>query len=228
LRAHELVVHVDTHRCRARVTEGDVFHASRRLLTPDAALSMWDPLIVSGNPQLTRLQRDLDTLFSDRQVQGTTRATAFFPEFDVMENDRTINITADLPGVKVHRPAAAWRDTDRHTQPADLTVEVRNNILTLSGKKCQCNNFTTKNEGDTQTHCIERRYERATVEFFNENLRSARSFGAFQRSFMLPENTREDQVNANLAEGVLHVTVQKPNAKEMKQAVKRIKVSSTK
>lgn len=72
------------------------------------------------------------------------------------------------------------------TKPEDVQVEVHDGVLTLRGEK--------KSERKTE----------------NEHARYVeRSFGAFSRSFRLPENADPDKVEAGYAEGVLTLTIGK-------------------
>ncbi len=72
-----------------------------------------------------------------------------------------------------------------------VKVEVKERVLTLSGEK--------KNES-----------ERGENGFY----RSERSFGAFQRSFTLPEGIDADKISGTFEDGVLRLTLpKKPEAK---------------
>ena len=68
---------------------------------------------------------------------------------------------------------------------------VGSNVLFVSGERKNENEEKTKN-----FHRIER------------------SYGKFSRSFKLPENTKQDDINAEFNNGVLTVTV--PKAEEVK------------
>ena len=72
------------------------------------------------------------------------------------------------------------------TKPDEVEVEVHDGVLTLRGEK--------KSERTTEKE--QARY----VE---------RSFGAFSRSFRLPENADPDKVEASYGEGVLTLTIGK-------------------
>lgn len=81
----------------------------------------------------------------------------------------------------------------------DLDISLKDNILTIKGEKKQENKETKEGE-------------RTWVE---------RSYGSFQRSIRLGENVNADDVNANLENGVLTITV--PKAEE--QAKKQITIN---
>ena len=69
----------------------------------------------------------------------------------------------------------------------DLDITLREGVLTISGKREE----EKKSEGE-RWHSVER------------------SFGKFARSFQLPEGVTEDDVSAELKNGVLTVSVKKP------------------
>jgi HSP20 family protein len=69
----------------------------------------------------------------------------------------------------------------------DIDIDVRGNILTLKGKR------------ETESEVDENNY------YFKE-----RSYGAFQRSFTLPEAIDPKTVDANFSDGVLKVKIPKP------------------
>lgn len=73
----------------------------------------------------------------------------------------------------------------------DVSIKVEKNVLFVSGER--------KNESEEKT----KNYHR--IE---------RSYGKFSRSFKLPENTKQDDINAEFKNGVLTVTV--PKAEEEK------------
>jgi HSP20 family protein len=85
--------------------------------------------------------------------------------------------------------------------PQDVVVEVANGVLTLSGERRE------KHEvGEKGVRRTELRY------------------GRFMRSIALPEGTRETDIRANFASGVLEITVPLPNET---QASRKIEVQAT-
>lgn len=81
----------------------------------------------------------------------------------------------------------------------DVELEVENNILTLRGEK----NDARREDAD-RYHIWERRS------------------GSFQRSFTLPRTVVADDISAEYADGVLHVTLPKaPEAKSRKIEIGR-------
>lgn len=76
----------------------------------------------------------------------------------------------------------------------DVTVEVKDNILVLKG---------------------ERKFEKDVKE---ENYhRMERAYGAFQRSFTLPNIVEKDKVKARYKDGVLEITLPKASESKPKQ-----------
>ena len=81
----------------------------------------------------------------------------------------------------------------------DLSIEVKDNVLTLSG---------------------ERKHEEETKK---ENFhRIERSYGKFSRSFALPDSVKVDKVKAHYKDGVLEISL--PKVAEAKRKAIPIKV----
>lgn len=83
----------------------------------------------------------------------------------------------------------------------NVDITLANGILTIKGEKTE-----EKVEKNKDYHMSERR------------------FGRFQRSFRLPEGIDVDKINADMAKGVLTITV--PKSKQAKVAEKKISVKS--
>jgi HSP20 family protein len=100
------------------------------------------------------------------------------------------------------RPTADITETDKEylikadlpeVKKEDIDISVDNGVLTLSG---------------------ERRVEKSTE---NEKEHRRESFyGAFQRSFALPEDVDQDKITADCKDGVLKVHLPKSEAKKPK------------
>ncbi|HEU4589088.1 MAG TPA: Hsp20/alpha crystallin family protein [Gemmatimonadales bacterium] len=126
---------------------------------------------------LQRLNNMLDQMFGTQMFGslpvpdiGATLTSAWLPPVDVFEDQNSVKIVAEIPGV----------DMD------DLTLSLENNVLTLRGEKRQ--------EREDRTDRVHR-YER--------------SYGAFERSFVLPATVDAEKIEANLDNGVLTITVPK-------------------
>ena len=102
----------------------------------------------------------------------TAWSGAFTPTVDLTltEIDRTIDVMADLPGVRED----------------DLQVEVRDNVLTINGKRNSETNETGK-----AMH------------------RNERAFGMFRRSIQLTVEFEQDKVDVSFADGMPMVSLPK-------------------
>ncbi len=101
----------------------------------------------------------------------------FTPRTDIAETDKEYEISLEVSGVN----------------RKDLTLEVKNSVLTVSGEK----GFEEKREEKNHI-TVENRY------------------GKFSRSFRLPEDTDEKSVKAEYKDGILKVKVPKTEVKEEK------------
>jgi HSP20 family protein len=131
--------------------------------------------------ELDQIGNRLSQMF---ETNGTSATVAWMPAVSVEETQDAVLLTAELPGV----------------QPADLDINVENNVLTLKGEK-----RAERNEQDEA-----RRYH--VWE---------RSYGAFQRSFTLPRTVKADQIEAEFENGLLKIRMPKaPEAMSRKIEVK--------
>jgi HSP20 family protein len=112
---------------------------------------------------MRRLSEDLD-----RVAFGAPRS---FPALNIWQNDEAAAITAELPGV----------------EPGNLDIQVKDNVLTLSGER----RAPELPEGATWH-------------------RRERAFGRFTRAIRLPFRVDPEKVEARFADGVLHIAVARP------------------
>jgi HSP20 family protein len=125
------------------------------------------------------LQQEIDRLFDGFSRNFPTFAThGSAPRMDVSETDRSIEVTAELPGIEAK----------------DVQLGFADNVLTIRGEK-----KSEREEKQKDYHLVER------------------SFGSFSRSVELPEGVRAEDITAEIAKGVLKVTVKKPAPKQSKQ-----------
>ncbi|HEX9482959.1 MAG TPA: Hsp20 family protein [Gemmatimonadaceae bacterium] len=117
-----------------------------------------------------------------RRDGGAAQRTSWLPEVEVLQRGDDLVIRADLPGVKRE----------------DVTVEVDDGILTLSGSR----QYESEEDRDGFYH-------------------SERSYGSFSRSIPLPRDVEASQCNARFDNGVLEVTI--PVPKESKRS-KRVDI----
>ena len=123
---------------------------------------------------LRRPTRNLFKFYSPLFAAQHTKTHAdqynWAPSVDVSETDNGFEVYAELPGVT--------KD--------DLSVSVKDNLLTLSGEKRQ------EKVADTQNYRrVERRY------------------GSFQRRFTLPADINTDNIKAEFTDGVLTLSIPK-------------------
>ncbi len=148
------------------------------------ALVRWDPF-----RDLVTLKERMDRLFEDtfarsRSIEESLAPGSWSPPVDIYETDENIVLKAELPGI----------------ERKDITLEVKENILTLKG---------------------DRKFEK---EVKQENYhRVERSYGSFQRSFSLPSNIKRDRVEAEFKDGILEVTLPKAEVAKPKQIKVEVK-----
>jgi HSP20 family protein len=92
------------------------------------------------------------------------------PNVDVSETDEGYEVVAELPGM----------------EQDDIDVELKDDVLTLSGEKTEEREETEKNY-----HLSERR------------------FGSFRRTFRLPSEINQNKISANFKDGVLTIALPK-------------------
>lgn len=81
----------------------------------------------------------------------------------------------------------------------DIEVNIENNVLTIAGEKS-----SEREESEGRFHLVER------------------SFGSFRRSFALPRAVDSENVSAEVANGVVTISIPKaPEARSRKVSVKR-------
>jgi HSP20 family protein len=119
----------------------------------------------------------------------------------ILQSDR--RATGFVPPVDINedKDAIYVRAELPGVKPEAVQLHVENNILTLTGER-----KLDKEESRDGYHRIER------------------SYGTFTRSFALPNNVAGDQVQADLSDGVLTVTI----PKKAEAQPKRIEVKSGK
>ncbi len=135
------------------------------------AIIKWDPL---GN--VVTLQDRINMLFDDsfpHQTQDNEKVPlcAWTPSVDVYETDQGVIIAADLPGVNKE----------------DVLVEVKDNVMTISGERCADPALQATNY-----------------------YRRERTCGNFHRTFTLHTMISPEQIKAKFKNGVLMVEIPKP------------------
>ena len=106
------------------------------------------------------------------------------PRVDVNETENEITIDVELPGI----------------DKKDVKVEVKNNVLSISG---------------------ERKTEKKTEN--KESSRIERHYGKFERTFGLPDTVEADKVLAKYKDGILALTLPKTEKEKTKEIAVEIK-----
>src|SRR6476659_7806650 len=108
---------------------------------------------------LQRLNRILDEAFSGLPFpeQGNVITSTWFAPTDVSEDESSLRITMELPGV----------------DPNDVRLSLENNVLTIRGEKKQ-----QIDDNSERVHRFERTY------------------GMFERTFVLPNTVDTDRIDA--------------------------------
>ena len=104
------------------------------------------------------------------ELFGSADVSPLMPTLDLKDTGEAIVIEAELPGV----------------DEKDVTVTVKDGILTLKGEKRK-----GKEEKDESHYLMER------------------SYGSFVRSLQLPDSIDENKVDARYEKGVLTITAEK-------------------
>ena len=136
----------------------------------------WRDRLPATFPQFENEMEDLmERFFGNGGDLGLRR---FTPSLNVSETETDYEVAAELPGI----------------EPDDVSVELRDGALWVSGKKEE-----EKEEKGKTFHRIERRH------------------GEFRRVVHLPGAVNEDQVEAKFDKGVLTIRVPKSEAAKTRQ-----------
>ncbi len=132
------------------------------------------------------LQRTFDRFFEEFPriwPLNLAKVEEFVPAVDISETDKSYEFEAEIPGMK--------KD--------EITVEVKNSILTIKGEK-----KSEKKEEKKGYKMIERNY------------------GTFERSFTLPSDADDKNINAKYENGVLTISI--PKSPEARVASSKIEI----
>lgn len=110
-------------------------------------------------------------------AEQTRPGPVFTPEVDIYETDKDIVLLADMPGVKAD----------------DLTIDLRDNILTLTGN--------VESEENKGVGAVLSEYE----------------VGKYYRQFNIAEIVDQGRIDAQLTDGVLRLTLPKVEKAQPRQ-----------
>ncbi len=138
------------------------------------AIIKWSPA-----RDIASLQQGINRLFEDVFSQSgdydTESMGVWRPPVDIIDTEPAIVIFVEIPGV----------------DKAAVTIEVKENVLSISGERMVDNSVG-----------------------HGSYMRSERVFGKFARSFALPAMIPTEKITANFNDGVLKITIPKPEAEQ--------------
>lgn len=154
-----------------------------------ANITRWDPF-----NEFTSLQDRFNQLLNQPLFRGlaptgeqSLTAPNFFPAVNVYEDEHTINIEADLPGI----------------QEKDIDLSLENNVLTISGERKLENEEKKEN-----FHRIERSYGRFTRSFTlpntvdTENVNASFENGVLKVTLNKKEEAKPKQIKIGVGKPV--------------------------
>ena len=107
-------------------------------------------------------------------------------------------------------------NTDSVWNPAvDISENEKDYVVKAEIPGLKKNDIKISIEDDMLTLSGERKFENEQKE--NNYHRVERSYGKFQRAFHLPEGTKADEIKANYKNGVLSLTIPKPEKVKPKE-----------
>ena len=138
----------------------------------------------------------LGRILSDSSFESPfLQSVGWVPSVNVQESPDEIILTAELPGMSEE----------------DITLEVKDNVLTLRGEKAE---ERVEKSGDRED---DKEGEEARKRDEVRYLMSERRYGTFERSFTLPRTVNGEEITARSKDGILHVNLPKvPEAKSRK------------
>ena len=143
----------------------------------------WDPFRNVAALQ-DRINRIFEESFSrTADLDDDISMSAWKPLVDIYETDESIILKAELPGIK--------KD--------DVSVEVKDNVLTLKGVRTEEKEIKEKNY-----------------------YRKERAFGTFSRAFNLQHRIQPDKIKARFKDGVLKIEIPKPEEEKPKQITVKV------
>ena len=122
-----------------------------------------------------RFNRIFGSRFAPVRALEENRDFVWRPAVDIYEEEDGVALKAELPGI----------------DKKDISIDVKDGVLTLSGER------TVKNETNEKNY-----------------YRRERTYGKFQRRFNLPEGVNAEEITADFKDGVLKVHIPKAEVEE--------------
>jgi HSP20 family protein len=148
------------------------------------------------------LQREIDRLFEDftrgMDVLGQAQVN-LVPSMDVVETDKEIIVTAEMPGL----------------ERKDVEISVEDDVLTIRGEKRVEREEGDKSEQGAKTAKGEKA-EQSKNGGRNYHV-SERTYGVFVRVLPLPSGVDPSKIQATMSNGVLKVVIPKPARSQAKK-----------
>jgi len=140
--------------------------------------------LVRFNPwnDVWNLSNRFNRIFGSRLAPARTLEEncnyAWRPAVDIYAEENGVALKAELPGI----------------DKKDISIDVKDGVLTLSGER------TVENETEEKNY-----------------YRRERTYGKFQRLFTLPEGVSAEEITADFKDGVLKVHIPKTEVEEPKK-----------
>ena len=125
-----------------------------------------------------RFNRIFGRTFAPARTLDENWERVWRPAVDIYEEENGVALKAELPGI----------------DKKDISIDVKDGVLTLSGER------TVENETEEKNY-----------------YRRERTYGKFQRLFTLPEGVSAEDITADFKDGVLKVHIPKAEVEEPKK-----------
>ena len=141
-------------------------------------LTRWNPY-----RELNALQNHVNRLFDAQYGQESLTTGAFVPPVDIYENEHSIQLKLEVPGV----------------DEKDLDIKVENNTLTVTGER-----KFEKEEKEENFHRVERRYGSFTRSFTlpttvnTEDIKADYEHGVLKISLAKRTEAKPKQIKVNI------------------------------
>lgn len=125
-----------------------------------------------------RFNRIFGSRFAPTRTLRENEDFVWRPAVDIYEEENGVALKAELPGI----------------DKKDISIDVKDGVLTLSGER------SVENETEEKNY-----------------YRRERTYGKFQRLFTLPEGVSAEEITADFKDGVLKVHLPKAKVEEPKK-----------
>jgi len=172
-----------------------------------------------------RLADELDKNMGqvNRTTPGNSRSFAL--RFDVKETKDAYELHGELPGIEQSNVNLEWSDDNTlvisgHTEKSYESGSSRITDANEHSKSHQptVENDTEDGDGNKNTNTqMAKTGQKGVTKADQDQPRfwvSERSYGSFHRTFQFPANVDQDNVKANLKNGILEIIVPKAKARE--------------